>query len=93
MGLPFLLLLGGGRANPAAVTLTGGEVYGRLAVEPTAAATLTAGEVYAAMADPVAAVTQIVAEIFGRRPETTFANAELAIGLTWLELTRPSDMP
>jgi hypothetical protein len=36
--------------------------------------------------------TQLVVEIVRRRREARFANAELTIGLTWVEITRPSEI-
>ena len=89
MGLPFLLLQGG-VALTATVTSTAAEIFGPLA-DPQASVTSVAGEVFGSR-ETTASVTLMVAEVFGPRREVTFDNAELAIGLSWLELTRPSDM-
>lgn len=91
MGLPFLLLFGGGGPAEARVTRVARTVLGESSETPEARVTRIARTVLGTGAIPEARVTRIVRTVLGPPRGATFRNAELTIGITWIELTRPSD--
>jgi hypothetical protein len=92
MGLPFLLLFGGAGPAEARVTRVVRSVLGESGDTPEARVTRVARTVLGVGAAPEARVTRIVRTVLGPPRQVTFRNAELLIGLTWLELTTPAGL-
>jgi len=103
MSLPFLLLLGG-TSGAVTVTQTQAEIFAtgdpsaiatQTSVEafglstPSAFGTQTYAEVFGSP-PPSAIETQIYAEIFGEVRQAVFTNADIFIGIVWMELTTRS---
>src|SRR5216683_7771992 len=103
MSLPFLLLLGG-TSGTVTVTQTQAEIFAtgdpsaiatQTSVEafglstPSAFGTQTYAEVFGSP-PPSAIETQIYAEIFGEVRQAVFTNADIFIGIVWMELTTRS---
>jgi hypothetical protein len=92
MGLPFLLLFGGAGPAEARITRVARTVLGDPGDTPEARITRVARTVLGSGAGPDARVTRIVRTVLGPPRPVTFRNAELLIGLTWLELTTPAGL-
>jgi hypothetical protein len=93
MGLPFLLFTPPIAAHPARITAMGRHALGSVAADPTGRITAMRRSALGSVATPVARLTMMRRHVLGPPREVEFRNAELTIGLTWLELTRPSDIP